>query len=119
MSFTFQRTDTSLLGRWWWTVDRWTLAALVALMGFGAILILAASPAAGGRIGMDSFALARRQFVFLVPAILVLISVSLLSTRQVRRWPRTSMQRPRRSRALETRTAEAICRRRLATGWHP
>ena len=26
MSITFARTDTSLLGRWWWTVDRWTVA---------------------------------------------------------------------------------------------
>ena len=24
----FARTDTSILGRWWWTVDRWTLIAL-------------------------------------------------------------------------------------------
>ena len=27
----FSRADTSVLGRWWWTVDRWTLAALLAL----------------------------------------------------------------------------------------
>ena len=26
----FARTDTSLLGRWWWTVDRWMLLALLA-----------------------------------------------------------------------------------------
>ena len=25
------RNDTSLLGRWWWTLDRWTLAAIVTL----------------------------------------------------------------------------------------
>ena len=24
----FSRTDRSVLGLWWWTVDRWTLAAL-------------------------------------------------------------------------------------------
>ena len=41
----FASTDTSVLGRWWWTVDRWTLAALVCLMAFGALLILAVSPA--------------------------------------------------------------------------
>ena len=39
------RTDTSVLGRWWWTVDRWTLAALMALIGFGYVMMLAASPA--------------------------------------------------------------------------
>jgi len=26
------RADNSLLGRWWWTVDRWTLAAIAALV---------------------------------------------------------------------------------------
>ena len=38
------RADTSVLGRWWWTVDRWTLAALLALIGFGYVMMLAASP---------------------------------------------------------------------------
>ena len=46
---TFARTDRSELGRWWWTVDRWSLVAIVLLMGLGAILLLAASPAAGAR----------------------------------------------------------------------
>ena len=32
-------------------MDRWTLAALIALMGFGAVLILAVSPSAAARIG--------------------------------------------------------------------
>src|SRR3546814_19003717 len=50
----FARTDTSLMGRWWWTVDRWTLLSLISLMGFGALLMLAASPAAAERIGLQS-----------------------------------------------------------------
>ena len=37
------RADTSLLGRWWWTVDRWMLLALGILMFCGAILVLAAT----------------------------------------------------------------------------
>ncbi|MFQ5351432.1 MAG: cell division protein FtsW, partial [Thermoanaerobaculia bacterium] len=40
----FPRTDTSVLGRWWWTVDRWMLAALATLIACGAVLLLAASP---------------------------------------------------------------------------
>ena len=28
------RADNSLLGRWWWTVDRWTLGAIGVLIGF-------------------------------------------------------------------------------------
>ena len=32
----FSRTDTSVLGRWWWTVDRWALVALIGiLLGVG------------------------------------------------------------------------------------
>ena len=61
----FARTDTSVLGRWWWTVDRWILAALIVLMGFGAVLVLAASTAAAERIGLPGFRLAQRQFALL------------------------------------------------------
>jgi cell division protein FtsW len=81
----FARTDTSLLGRWWWTVDRWTLLSLVALMGFGAVLMLAASPAAAERIGLQSFQLASRQIVLLPFAAAALIAMSLATPRWVRR----------------------------------
>jgi len=82
----FARTDTSLLGRWWWTVDRWTLAAVVCLMGFGALLILTASPVAADRIGgLGSFQLAQRQIIFLSLGLVTLIGVSLLDPRTLRR----------------------------------
>ncbi|WP_455372161.1 FtsW/RodA/SpoVE family cell cycle protein [Limibacillus halophilus] len=81
----FARTDTSVLGRWWWTVDRWTLLALGILIAFGMILTLAASPAAGGRIGLEGFHLAKRQLVLIPVAAAILIGVSLLSVKWVRR----------------------------------
>ena len=81
----FDRTDRSELSLWWWTVDRWSLTAVVLLMGFGAVLMLAASPAAGGRIGLDSFQLASRQLLFLPIALLALIGASLLAPKWVRR----------------------------------
>ncbi len=82
----FARTDTSVLGRWWWTVDRWTLAALVCLMAFGALLILAVSPAAASRLGgLDSFQLAQRQMLFLSMGLVTVIGVSLLEPRTLRR----------------------------------
>lgn len=79
------RTDRSILGRWWWTVDRWTLVALGVLMGFGVILTLAASPAVSERIGLDTFYLARRQLTLLPLAGVVVIAVSLLTPRIARR----------------------------------
>ncbi|MBF0354469.1 MAG: cell division protein FtsW [Alphaproteobacteria bacterium] len=79
------RTDKSIVGRWWWTVDRWTLAALFVLIGTGLFLTLAASPSVATRIGADSFHFVRRQFVFLMPAVIVILGVSMLDVKSVRR----------------------------------
>jgi len=79
------RNDTSLFGLWWWTVDRWTLAAVATLIGFGVILILAASPAAGHRIGLDGFYLAQRHLLLLPLALGLMFTVSLLTPRWVKR----------------------------------
>lgn len=79
------RDDRSLIGQWWWTVDRWSLGAILGIMAFGVLLTLAASPPAAERIGADSFMFARRQFLFLPLALLVMLAISLVSPRQVRR----------------------------------
>ena len=79
------RADTSTLGRWWWTIDRWTLAALLILVGFGYVMVLAASPAVAERIGASSrnmFFI--RQVAYLALATSVMLAVSMLSIRQVR-----------------------------------
>ena len=42
----FARTDRSPVGLWWWTMDRWLLAAVVTLILIGVGLSFASSPAA-------------------------------------------------------------------------
>ena len=79
------RNDHSIVGRWWWTVDRWSLVALILLIGVGAILIMAASPAIAERMGVDSFYFVRRHVMFLLPAVALMFGVSLMSPRSVRR----------------------------------
>lgn len=79
------RTDTSVFGKWWWTVDRWTLGALFLLVLIGALLILAASPAVAERIGLDAYHFVQRQFVIMPVALAVMIGVSLLPPLQIRR----------------------------------
>ncbi len=81
----FDRTNTSLLGRWWWTVDRPAWFALILLMCLGAVIVTAASPPVAERIGLDPFYFVSRQHVFLLMSVAVLFGVSLLSTDQVRR----------------------------------
>src|SRR6185295_4486016 len=72
-------------GQWWWTVDRWALGAVLAIMAFGVMLTLAASPPAAERIGADSFMFAKRQFIFLPLALALMLGISLVSPRHVRR----------------------------------
>ena len=87
----FARTDQSLVAQWWWTVDRWTLLALAALIGFGSLLVMAASPAvaerihAGGLAHPDRLFFVKRYFAVLPLALAILFAISLLSPRMVRR----------------------------------
>ena len=74
----FSRADTSVLGRWWWTVDRWTLAALLALIGFGYVMMLAASPAVAERIGASSrHMFFIKQVAYLMMATALMVATSL------------------------------------------
>jgi cell division protein FtsW len=79
------RADNSLLGRWWWSVDRWTLGAIGMLIGFGYVMMLAASPAVAERIGSSRESFIFKQVAFLAVAGLVVVLVSLLSPRDIKR----------------------------------
>ena len=79
------RAQRTPIGEWWWTVDRLTLAAIGALMLAGVVLSLAASPPVAGRLGLDPFYFVNRHIFFLVPTIAVLLGVSFLNPRQIRR----------------------------------
>jgi len=81
----FARTDQSVIAQWWWTVDRWTLLALAMLIGMGALMVMAASPAVAVRIGADSLNFVHRFFAFLPATLLTMFVVSLQSPRGIRR----------------------------------
>ena len=85
MTVVVSRTDKSVVGRWWWTVDRWMLLALAMLIGVGCILALAASPAVAYRLNFDQYHFVERQIVFVALALGLMFSVSLLSPIWVRR----------------------------------
>ena len=79
------RAQRTPFGEWWWTVDRLTLAAIGALMLAGIVLSLAASPPVAARLGLDPFFFVNRHILYVLPAIAVMLSVSFLSPRQIRR----------------------------------
>jgi cell division protein FtsW len=81
----FARIDQSQVARWWWTVDRWSLAALGMLIGFGVVMSLAASPPVAERIGYDGLHFVRRHLAMLPLALGLMFAVSLQPPRTIRR----------------------------------
>jgi cell division protein FtsW len=79
------RADRSPFAEWLWTVDRYLFAGFVILMIGGIVLSFAASPAVAERLGIDSYHFIKRQALFLTPALALMLGVSALSPRMVRR----------------------------------
>ena len=77
------RLDDSPFARWWRNVDRTTLICAFILIGFGYILMLAASPAVAVRIGASRNMFILKQVVFLTIAGLIVFSISTLQRRTV------------------------------------
>ncbi|MFZ2006901.1 MAG: putative peptidoglycan glycosyltransferase FtsW [Stellaceae bacterium] len=80
----FNRLDQSPVARWWWTVDRWSLGALLALLAIGAMLSMTASPAVATRIGYDPMHFVKRHLLAVPVSVAIMFAVSLLTPRKVR-----------------------------------
>lgn len=83
----FSRSDQSVLARWWWTVDRPLLIAVLSLMFIGVMLSFASSPAAinADESLSDPFHYTWRMIIFSGAGCMAMLGTSLLSTKGVRR----------------------------------
>ena len=79
------RAERSAFSDWWWTVDRLLLAALAVLMLAGLVFLMAGGPPVAERLGLSTFHFVNRQVLFLIPALLIMLPVSFLSLRHIRR----------------------------------
>ncbi len=79
------QSGEAILPRWWRTVDRGTLAAILALFLIGLLLGFAASPPLAERNGHDPFYYVTRQAIFGSAALVAMVLTSMLSPTQVRR----------------------------------
>ena len=85
-TFKTSRTNRSLLGEWWRSVDHITLGFLVCLIGAGLILAMAASPAASMRLGISNpFHFLYRQGLFVAMGLTGAFTLSLMSPSNARR----------------------------------
>lgn len=78
------RTDDSVLGRWWWTVDRFLLFALLALCCIGAMLSFSATPAIAHHLKLGTYFLVNHQLVFLGLAVVAMIGISMQPPKNIR-----------------------------------
>jgi cell division protein FtsW len=85
-SYAFSRTDRSKLGVWWWTTDHLLLGATAILIVLGVMLSFGNSPAAAARMNVpDPFHFAIRQCVFGLGAAAIVLGVSMLPPKGVKR----------------------------------
>ncbi len=77
------RADKSVLGQWWWTVDKTILMTILVLSVFGLGLVMTASPAVAERIGFDTYHFVVRHVLFLAPCLGAMIVLSFVQERTI------------------------------------
>ena len=79
------RSSDPILPRWWQTIDRWSLTAILLLFGIGILLGLAASPPLAAKNGLPPFHYVQRQMLFGGMALVVMMVTSMMAPSMVRR----------------------------------
>lgn len=80
-----RRDGDPLLPRWWRSIDRWSLGAVLMLFGIGLLLGLAASPPLAERNGLTPFHYVQRQAFFGALALGAMLLTTLLEPMRLRR----------------------------------
>ncbi|MBD3787825.1 MAG: cell division protein FtsW [Sphingomonadales bacterium] len=79
------RTVDPILPRWWRTIDKWALGAILMLFGVGMLLGLAASVPLAEKNGLEAFYYVKRQAFFGIVALGMAMGISMMTPTQVRR----------------------------------
>ena len=85
MFLSFSRSSRNVMANWWWTVDKWLLAAVAFLLVCGVFLSLSASPAVANRIGAKTYHFVYRHGFYVALATLVMLFFSMQNIRWTRR----------------------------------
>jgi len=80
------RADRSRVAEWWFTIDHVLVGAILAIVGAGLVLSLAASPAVAIKKGLPTYYFVERHLLFSAVGVFIMLAVSLFSPRSVRRF---------------------------------
>ncbi len=77
------RNDRTIVGRWFWTIDKVLLTLVLLLIGLGVIAVAAASPAAahrysGGSVRIDELFYLKRQLLWVLAGVPLMLATSML-----------------------------------------
>ena len=79
------RTDKTVIGKWWWTIDYWLLISVGTLIAIGLLLIMAASPPKAAHLDLHAFYFVRKHLILLPVALTIMLSLSLFPPIYIRR----------------------------------
>ncbi|AZL15459.1 putative lipid II flippase FtsW [Rickettsiales endosymbiont of Stachyamoeba lipophora] len=79
------RSRNNFIYSWWWSIDRIALVSVLIMIAFSAFMVATASPAVAERIGLEPFYFIRKQIIYLMLAVLIIFSTSLLSIDNIKR----------------------------------
>lgn len=79
------RVTEPVLPRWWRTIDKWSLTAIMILFGIGLLLGLAASVPLATRNSLPEFYYVQRQAFFGVIGLIAMFGISMLPPVMIRR----------------------------------
>lgn len=82
----FSSRNTSALGRWLWTVDRWYVVGLILLIFLGVLLNFAATPSIAQKLNLPPFFFVKRHLIVLPFVLLIIFFLSLLPAQKIRRF---------------------------------
>ena len=82
----FARSDTSVVARWWWSVDKTMLWSIITVIAIGILLNFSASPVVAPRMGfVDNYALLKKQLTWLPLSFILMIVMAFQTPKTVRR----------------------------------
>lgn len=82
---TFKRSDTDILSKWWWTVDKISLMIILILISIGIFIMSSASLFMAERFHTGSLYFAMRHLVFLVFSFSIIILLSFTDQKTITR----------------------------------
>ena len=81
----FSRTDESIIGRWWWSVDRTLLSAILLISIFGTIMVFSASTSVADGLNKPAYHFFVKQLILLSASTFTMIVISMLPIKTIRR----------------------------------